>query len=81
MEYVRNEMKQYLIFAKPTHTLLYNEEVGIKLIAEMDLFNNHIEFQICDKEEKIFYNFSFNITKAVDMFCDTIEKIKNANEI
>jgi hypothetical protein len=74
----RNEAKNFMVFNKPTYTLMNNKNTGIKLIAEMDLFNNHIEFLICDEAEEIFYNSSFGICEAVDLFFDEVDRKKSA---
>jgi hypothetical protein len=75
-DWTRNDFKTYLLFAKPTHVLLNNVDTGIKLVAEMDLFNNHIKYQIYDLVEEIIYDSSFEITEAVDLFFNKVEEIK-----
>ena len=64
---------KYLIFSRPNIILLQNKK--FKLIAEMDLFNNHIEFQITNLEETIIYNYSFDITDAIRMYCEKVGEI------
>jgi hypothetical protein len=71
----RNEIKQKIEISKPTYTLISDKKTGVKLVAEMDLINNNIEFQICNETEEFYYNFSFNIDEAIDMFYNKVDEI------
>ena len=74
MKFNRNEMKEYMMFTIPSYTLLHNKDKHIKLILEADLFNNHLNFSICDENEEFFYDTVFNISEAIDLFYDKIEE-------
>ena len=62
------------MFYKPTYELFHNEEKSIKILAELDLFNNHIEFQITDETESVIYNSTYFIDEAVDMYFDKLSE-------
>lgn len=65
-EWTKEEMKSYFLFMKPEYTLLHNEKTGISLIAEMDLFNNHIEFLV--STENLIHHTTFDVFEAIDVF-------------
>jgi hypothetical protein len=66
----RNDLKRQLIFSEPTMTLLHNKETDIRLIAELDLFNEHIQFYV--EDGNFYYDYTYDIEQAVDYFCNRV---------
>lgn len=72
MKWSKEDTKKYLLFSKPTKTLLSNEKLNVQLVAEMDLFNNHIEYLVADNMEEIIYYSSFDLVEAIDEYYNRI---------
>lgn len=66
------ELKDKIIFWQPEHILC--QDKNYMLIAQMDLFNNHIEFYTYDLNNHYEEGHSFNVSEAVEYFYNKINQ-------
>lgn len=73
MKTTLEKLKEKVLFWKPEFIICQN--FNYELIAELDLFNNHIEFFIKNTIDSLEKGHTSNITEAVEYFYNKI-KIK-----
>ena len=76
----RDELKNELIFWQPEINLVEDEDTQRRLVGKLDLFNNHIEYEITDWDINTIYNSTLILGKAVDMFFNEVEKVQNESK-
>lgn len=70
----KNEIEERMLFYSPILTIS-NENKGVRIDAELDIFNNHIEYQIIDEDLKnIIYFSTYDICEAIDKYRELKEK-------
>jgi hypothetical protein len=72
----KNDAKRCILFNKPIYTLFHSEEYGYRLDIVMDLFNDHMEYQINKATDNIIYFSTFDIDEAIDKYFEIIEGAK-----
>ena len=76
----RDELKNELMIWQPEVNLVEDEDTQRRLVGKLDLFNNHIEYEITDWDINTIYNTTFVMGEAVDMFFDEVEKVQNESK-
>ena len=70
----KDEVKEQMLFNTPSIPI-FDENKGLRIEAEIDIFNNHIQYQIIDeKEPDVIQFFSYDVNKAIDMYFELLEE-------